>query len=83
MPAMISWPGHLPQGEVRDQVTAGYDWLPTLAQLCDVKLPSSVVAELDGQSLTEAIRSATAPSRTPSCTGWRASNGLYARETGS
>ncbi|MDB6022424.1 MAG: sulfatase [Pedosphaera sp.] len=59
LPAIISWPGHLPEGEVRTQVAHSCDWLPTLAELCDVKLPKS---DLNGRSLVPVIRSVTAPS---------------------
>ena len=55
LPAIISWPGHLPEGQVRTQVAHGCDWLPTLAELCDVPLPK---AELNGRSLVGVIRSA-------------------------
>jgi arylsulfatase A-like enzyme len=30
IPAIISWPGHIPAGRVSEQVTANMDWLPTL-----------------------------------------------------
>jgi arylsulfatase A-like enzyme len=30
IPAIISWPGHVPAGHVSEQVTANMDWLPTL-----------------------------------------------------
>src|SRR5690606_5880068 len=33
VPAIISWPGHLPAGQVRDQIATACDWLPTLADL--------------------------------------------------
>ena len=59
LPAIISWPGHLPQGEVRSQVGHACDWMPTLAELCGVQLPK---AELNGRSLVPVIRSASAPS---------------------
>ncbi|MGH7972162.1 MAG: sulfatase-like hydrolase/transferase, partial [Limisphaerales bacterium] len=58
LPAVISWPGHLPQGEVRGQVAHSCDWLPTLAELCGVPLPK---ADLNGRSLVPVLRSATAP----------------------
>lgn len=58
LPAIISWPGHLPEGEVRKQVAHACDWMPTLAELCEVKLPKS---ELNGKSLMPVIKSATAP----------------------
>ena len=59
LPAIISWPGHLPAGEVRTQIAHGCDWLPTLAELCDVTPPK---AALNGRSLVPVIRSADAPS---------------------
>lgn len=30
IPAILSWPGHIPQGRTNDQVTITMDWLPTL-----------------------------------------------------
>lgn len=59
VPAIISWPGHLPEGEVRDQVGHGCDWMPTLLELCDVEPPQ---CSLDGKSLVPVIRSASSPS---------------------
>jgi len=59
LPAIISWPGHLPEGQVRGQMAHGCDWLPTLAELCSVKPPA---AELNGRSLVPVINSASAPS---------------------
>jgi arylsulfatase A len=54
IPAMISWPGELPEGEVRDQMGTACDWLPTIAQLCDVPLPKR---KIDGKSLVPVINS--------------------------
>ncbi len=48
VPAIMSWPGHLPENEVRSQVAHGCDWLPTIAELCGAKLPAVM---LDGKSL--------------------------------
>ncbi len=53
VPAMISWPGTLPEGAVRDQMATACDWMPTLAELTDSKLPERT---LDGKSLVEVIR---------------------------
>ena len=58
VPAIISWPGTLPEGEVREQVAHSCDWLPTLAELCDVPLLEN---DIDGTSLVEIIRTADAP----------------------
>jgi arylsulfatase A-like enzyme len=60
VPAMISWPGHLPEGEVRTQLATGCDWLPTLAELAGVPVPQSVAANLDGRSLVPLLHSASA-----------------------
>jgi arylsulfatase A-like enzyme len=46
-------PGTLPKGEVRDQMAVSMDWMPTIAELCDVELPG---AELDGKSLVSVIQ---------------------------
>jgi arylsulfatase A len=59
VPALISWPGHLPEHAVRDQVAHSCDWLPTLAELCDVPL---LEKDIDGKSLVPVIRSESAPS---------------------
>jgi arylsulfatase A-like enzyme len=59
LPAIISWPKNLPQGEVRDQVAHACDWLPTLAELTGVKPPQT---HLDGRSLAALIRDAKTPS---------------------
>ena len=58
VPAIVSWPGHLPANAVRDQVGHGCDWLPTIAELCGVGLPKSPI---DGKSLVRVIQSAEAP----------------------
>ena len=58
LPAIISWPGHLPEGQIRAQLAHGCDWMPTLAELAGVKL---VNPDIDGKSLAEVIASADAP----------------------
>jgi len=52
LPAILSWPGRIPQGEVRDQVAHACDWMPTLAALCEVPLPDRM---LDGRSLVSVL----------------------------
>jgi arylsulfatase len=32
-PAMVRWPGHVPEGVVTDEIVATYDWMPTLAAM--------------------------------------------------
>lgn len=58
VPAIISWPGHLPEGNVRDQFAVSTDWLPTIAELCKVKLPD---VKLDGKSLSHVIDDPNSP----------------------
>ncbi len=60
VPAIISWPGKLPENAVRGQFATAIDWLPTIAELCDVSLPQR---RIDGKSLIPIIRSAAAPDR--------------------
>jgi arylsulfatase A len=52
VPAAISWINKIPSGEVRDQFAVNTDWMPTLAQLCGIKLNSE---EMDGKSLLPII----------------------------
>ena len=57
VPALISWPGRLPQGETRDQPAHAADWLPTLADLCGLAPPER---PLDGRSLAPLLKSSAA-----------------------
>ena len=59
VPAVISWPTRLPQGEVRDQLAVGCDWLPTIAEFTGCPLPDR---HLDGRSIVELIHSSAAAS---------------------
>lgn len=58
VPAMISWPGRIGEGEVREQLAVATDWLPTIAELCSVEV---VNEDIDGRSLTPILTSASAP----------------------
>jgi arylsulfatase A len=58
VPAIISWPGHIPQGEVRGQLAHACDWLPTVAAYCGL---APLNPDLDGKSLATVISSAEAP----------------------
>jgi len=57
VPSIISWPGKLPAGQVREQFAVNTDWFPTLAALCNIKLPSD---DLDGKSLVKVINDGNA-----------------------
>ena len=57
VPAIISCPSRLPQGEVRDQIVTAMDWYPTVLDLCGIDQPGNAPA-LDGHSLLPIIQSA-------------------------
>lgn len=59
VPSFISWPAHLPQGEVRHQMATGCDWYPTLASLANISVPK---VHLDGRDLSAVLKNAEAPS---------------------
>ena len=52
VPAAISWPAKLKAGEGRNQLAVNADWMPTLAELCNIELDTS---ELDGKNLVPII----------------------------
>ncbi len=58
VPAILSWPGQIAEGESRDQVAHSCDWLPTIAELCEVDLPE---VDLDGKSLLPILESNDSP----------------------
>ena len=53
VPAIISWPGSLPEGAARDQVAHSCDWLPTIAELTGAKL---LQKDIDGKSIVSVIK---------------------------
>ncbi len=59
VPSICSWPGHIPQGETRNQMACGMDWMPTIAELTQTTLPQK---RLDGKSLATVLQDATAES---------------------
>lgn len=59
VPCIVSWPGHIPQGAVRDQVAISFDWLPTIAHYCGVPLPKR---KIDGKNIAGVIESPQATS---------------------
>lgn len=59
VPAIISWPGKLPQNAVRGQLATACDWLPTIAALCGVEPPKH---KIDGRSIVPLIESEGAES---------------------
>jgi arylsulfatase A-like enzyme len=57
VPAIVSWPGTLPENEARDQFAVACDWLPTLAALTGVEPPDR---KLDGLDISSLVREANA-----------------------
>ena len=55
VPAIVSMPGTVPAGAVRDQLAHGTDWLPTIAEAAGIDLPDRTI---DGESLWPVIESA-------------------------
>lgn len=58
VPSVVSWPGNLPEGEVRDQLVCGIDWFPTLAQLSGISLPGD--NHIDGKSIVSVLKNGDA-----------------------
>lgn len=58
VPAVLSLPGKIPEGEVRNQAISNADFFPTILELCGMEPPEY---EIDGRSLWPALRSTEAP----------------------
>jgi len=63
LPAMISWPGRIPQNETRDQLCGNIDWFPTIAELCAIDM--TPYADVDGKSIMPILADPKAPTRHP------------------
>ena len=59
VPCIMSWPGHFPENEVRDQMVASIDIYPTVAKYCGVDLPDRII---DGMDISSVIESGQAES---------------------
>jgi arylsulfatase A-like enzyme len=62
VPAIVSWPGKIPKGIVRDQAVTIMDWYPSLLAWCGLEAPG---VEFDGRSLQPVIASAKTPTAHP------------------
>ena len=60
VPAIISYPGHFQNGQVRDQIISGLDFLPTICEITGSELPDCT---LDGYNILPIIESAKAVSQ--------------------
>jgi len=52
IPAIISWPGTIPEGKIRNQVCHSIDLLPTIAAFCNI---DSIPGEVEGMDMSKAI----------------------------
>lgn len=59
VPSVVALPGVIPEGEVRDQLVTGVDWLPTIADICGIALPKR---RFDGKSIKPVLQSDSEPS---------------------
>ncbi len=60
VPSIVSYPGVVPEGEVRDQMTMNIDWFPTIVDLAGI---SAEGMDVDGKSLVPLIMDPSASSR--------------------
>ncbi|MEM7145912.1 MAG: sulfatase-like hydrolase/transferase [Verrucomicrobiota bacterium] len=60
VPSIVSLPGTIPSGVVRDQLVTGCDWFPTIAELTQTEVPAD--HQLDGQSIVAILKSDNAKS---------------------
>jgi len=75
VPSVVSLPGVIPAGEVRDQAVFGCDWLPTIADYVGCPLSAN---PLDGKSIRPVIESANNASPHDHLY-WRLGNGKNAQ----
>ncbi len=55
IPAIISWPGHLPAHKVNNQMALNIDWFPTILELCGIQN----AYPLEGYSLVPLLKDET------------------------
>ncbi|MFA6561711.1 MAG: sulfatase [Verrucomicrobiia bacterium] len=59
IPLIVRWPGRVPSGRVVNAPVVNSDWVPTLAEVCGLSVPS----DLDGVSLASLLTGGEAPKR--------------------
>ena len=69
--AMVRWPGQIPAGRVTEEPWAFWDFLPTVAEMIDARIPEGVPA--DGLSLVAFLKGGAAPKR--DCFYWELHEG--------
>ena len=60
VPAILSWPGQIPAGQVLDAPCIAMDWLPTLLEMAGAE---PALAGGEGQSLVPLVKGTTLPER--------------------
>lgn len=55
VPFTVRWPGHVKEGSQCDQSLASVDMVPTILELCGVKLPPNTEAIIDGRSFAPCL----------------------------
>jgi arylsulfatase A-like enzyme len=59
VPCIVSCPGRVPKNTVREQMAISIDWMPTIAQYCNIRQHEP---KIDGKSIVSVIESSGAPS---------------------
>ena len=54
IPCIMSWPGKIPEGEIRSQIACSIDLFPTIGRFCGAALPER---RLDGKDISPVIMS--------------------------
>lgn len=58
VPAILSYPGHVAEGGICEEVALGFDWFPTILDLCRIDLSGRPI---DGRSLVPVLAGAPSP----------------------
>jgi arylsulfatase A len=53
VPMIAWWPGKIPSGKINDGLSSTMDFLPTIAQLCNIQLPVGHI--IDGKDITSLL----------------------------
>ena len=61
VPAIISYPAIVPQGQTRDQIVTIMDWFPTVQELCGIR-QDTTIPKLDGRSMKSVLADPNASS---------------------
>lgn len=74
MPAVISWPGSIPENETRSQPVIAMDLFPTIAEVIGAELPKD--RTIDGRSWMPLLRDAKAPGHETLFFEWEAQHAV-------